>query len=421
MEEFDPKLHSIFIGRHRAQCNACVGENGCADFETYAIGYFDAAKLILRQVLDPQKCHVQDQLVYPILFNFRHGIELGLKFVSKHLEEVGIKPSKPNYGTHELDTLWAMLLEQSGHDRRLQDITERLSSAIDQIHEADPLAQEFRYSVRKDGVPSLKDRSIVDLATVLQLLSFTKDQFEQLFSLVYRIIEERRLGSFTAEFNRSELERLSLELPSRPSWKKTGEFGKVQERWIKKYKLTNRAFCRAIEFIQSHKEFAGNIGQYSELNGIDDDELESILIAARKLRDYEDEYSSKPFQACFHEKEREFFAETGVKLTPGLVTCINALFYLSRDKHLSEVLTQLLDRFSYKDPHTDENILWADFSHVFEKTNFIDCICNSLKLAGRPDLSEKFGVHIKLRDSSTPLIREYSLSDFLDDDESSED
>lgn len=391
MAAFDPKLHSMFEGRHNVQSNACVGENGCSDFETYALGYFDAAKLILKQVLDPHKCLIQDQLVYPILFNFRHGIELSLKHISKSLTRSGITVSEFDNNTHDLQKLWSRFTKQAKQDRRLLTIADQLTPAIEQIHEADPLAQEFRYSEKRDGFPSLEGRKIVDLATVYQLLEYTVSHFNGLFGLSYQIEKERLYGSFTKELNREELEQLSKELPDKSNWSESEEFAKIRTKWMDRLGLSSRTFSKAIEFIEGHREFAGNIGMYSEIAGVNDEDLDRILKAAKKLNSYQKARTELSIESLLSEYERECFEETGVKLTPALVTKINALFYLARDQHLSEEYPQLLKHFEYSESSIEMSQLWADFAHVFEKTTFVACALKALRMVGRPDLADSFG------------------------------
>lgn len=85
MTDFDPRTCNIFEPRHSTHANACVGENGYVNAETYAIGYFQATRLLLEDVLNIKNKRFQDTLVYPILFNFRHGIEISIKQISKVL------------------------------------------------------------------------------------------------------------------------------------------------------------------------------------------------------------------------------------------------------------------------------------------------------------------------------------------------
>ena len=133
MTEFDPATCNIFERRHSVYANACVGGNGYVDAETYAVGYFEATRLLLRLVLNRKNGLTQDTLVYPILFNFRHGIELSIKRVAKVLHDCGISTLHHGKITHDLDSLWEGLKEQSRVDRRLIQSHEDLTPVVRQL------------------------------------------------------------------------------------------------------------------------------------------------------------------------------------------------------------------------------------------------------------------------------------------------
>ena len=77
--------------------NACVGNNGGPyDLYDYAKGYFDATKTLLAHVRD--EGNLIDLIVYPICFNFRHAIELYIKYVITDLAKV--KGTAHKFKTH---------------------------------------------------------------------------------------------------------------------------------------------------------------------------------------------------------------------------------------------------------------------------------------------------------------------------------
>jgi len=69
------------------QLNACVGNNGGPyDLYDYAKGYFDATKILLENIADGGV--LIDLVVYPICFDFRHAVELYIKYVITDLAKV---------------------------------------------------------------------------------------------------------------------------------------------------------------------------------------------------------------------------------------------------------------------------------------------------------------------------------------------
>ena len=393
---YNPAKHSIFEAKHHV-CTACVGENGISDFETYATGYFEAAQLLLVQLLDRKLGLTEDTLVYPILFTLRHGVELSIKHVSRVLAEAELPAPNTDQNTHELKSLWVDLVAQARADRRLVAAMAKLKPAVLQLHEADPLAQEFRYAERTDGAPSLQNHSVVDMVTVLKLAKFTADRFDALFGLAAQVRRERKHGSFTAEFNRPELERLSKQLPPASEWKNSERFAAVKSAWAKRYQLSSRAFGRAVDFIKSHREFAGNIGLAKPFVALSDDTLDRLLSASIKLlaEQAKERLEDWPGEPPFEDPLHTLFAVTRIKLSVSFVSEVNALFYLGRDARMSEEYDCMLEYHSrYTEPASSE-ALWANFVHVFEKMNFAEDLCRGLRMTGHPEIARKFEPKIK--------------------------
>jgi hypothetical protein len=63
-----------------SQFNACVGNNGGPyDLYDYAEGYFEATRLLLQEAQKPGV--LMDIIVYPVCLNFRHALELYIKYL----------------------------------------------------------------------------------------------------------------------------------------------------------------------------------------------------------------------------------------------------------------------------------------------------------------------------------------------------
>src|SRR5262245_9827146 len=76
--------NSLFCPGPNWKLNACVGRNGGpAGFERYARGYFEAgARLVKSLQEDPRGV---DLVIYPLVMNYRHGIEAALKHIARVL------------------------------------------------------------------------------------------------------------------------------------------------------------------------------------------------------------------------------------------------------------------------------------------------------------------------------------------------
>jgi hypothetical protein len=148
------------------QVNACV--NGIDDSMAYQDGYRHAALHLAEHVCDAGRG--MDFLVYPIVYLYRHHIELTLKSIISVAcflldytltEEDDLKV----LGRHDLAKLWNLarpllnpVCEKGGSPALPPDDLEGIDAYILQLHEHDPDGQRFRYATRKlkgQRLPSL--------------------------------------------------------------------------------------------------------------------------------------------------------------------------------------------------------------------------------------------------------------------------
>src|ERR1700730_3063378 len=83
-DQFGDKHNSLFRPGPNSSLNACVGRNGCpADFSRLARGFFEAGNRLVESAKISNKD--VDLLIYPLVFNYRHGVEAALKYLGKQL------------------------------------------------------------------------------------------------------------------------------------------------------------------------------------------------------------------------------------------------------------------------------------------------------------------------------------------------
>jgi hypothetical protein len=160
------KENDLFKGLQNdlADLNACVGPNGGPyDLYDYAKGYFDATQIILANVKDGGV--LIDLVVYPICFDFRHAIELYLKYVITDLAKA--KGSAHKFKTHHtLLKNWKVAkhllkdIETSEEDIALFD------KVIACVEEVDPNGQIFRYPENIKGDKHLQEWASINLAII---------------------------------------------------------------------------------------------------------------------------------------------------------------------------------------------------------------------------------------------------------------
>ena len=129
--------------------------------DDYIDGYKLAVDLLLERVSRPEAEAFLNRVRFPLLFLYRHHIELLLKSVIKHGS--WIDGGNPPPSTHCLGDLWktgraAVEKHWPGVECDALDATE---SCVQELAKFDPNGTTFRYPTDKKGKPMLKD---VDLS-----------------------------------------------------------------------------------------------------------------------------------------------------------------------------------------------------------------------------------------------------------------
>jgi hypothetical protein len=150
----------------RMDFNACVGDNGGPyDLYDYAHGYFDATRLLLKAV--GKTGSVNDLLVYPVCLNFRHAVELFIKYLITDLAKLTRSNAK-FHRSHSLDANWSTAMNMIKRTKLDVDADEikLMTKVVTNIMEVDPNGMIFRYPESIKGDQHLKDWAIVNLAVI---------------------------------------------------------------------------------------------------------------------------------------------------------------------------------------------------------------------------------------------------------------
>ena len=129
--------------------------NNAFSFETISDGYWEAAKIILREMdSNIHKIEKIDTLIYPLFFNYRHSIEAYLKALffnhGNHTDEekqIFLKKG------HDLQSLWSHLRPTLAAGKKHVGSSVKLIAIEDYIKEInkfDPDSMVMRYPVSKD-------------------------------------------------------------------------------------------------------------------------------------------------------------------------------------------------------------------------------------------------------------------------------
>jgi hypothetical protein len=139
---------------------ACINfvddhSSGCA------AGYRSAAELLTKS-LNAEDGWL-DYLVYPIVFLWRHYLELKLKLVVNLLAKEEENP--PSLLTHKLVPLWAEVekrLKANGTDTGQDDI-QLIKQRVQEFEQFDPSSEAFRFTRDRSKKSNLPNRKHVDL------------------------------------------------------------------------------------------------------------------------------------------------------------------------------------------------------------------------------------------------------------------
>jgi hypothetical protein len=141
--------------------NACLRDG---DEYAYRAGYRRGAQLLVKVV--GETARDQDLLVYPIIFLYRHHIELALKRIIRQapylVERPLTKLENDHLEQHRLDWLWqdfkpmaAAISKAAGWDELPAEDVAGIDDYIRQLYEVDPRSYSLRYAHSKKGDPSL--------------------------------------------------------------------------------------------------------------------------------------------------------------------------------------------------------------------------------------------------------------------------
>ena len=122
----------------------------------YSEGYKISAELLEKELIENQKD--RDLLIYPLLFLYRHYIELRCKeIIAVGKEILGTSNYLPK-GGHDLMSVWteAQSILKEVWNQEYQQPKGSIVSKIKEFHNTDLKSDEFRYPVDTEGKNNLE-------------------------------------------------------------------------------------------------------------------------------------------------------------------------------------------------------------------------------------------------------------------------
>jgi hypothetical protein len=188
----------LFRGTEESQTNACInyGRPGLA----YRDGYRTAARALSAQACN--NSYLLDIYVYPIIYLYRHFIEMALKSIFQTaviglLDRKLSSADQTTLGKHDLQALWNMLrpmlaevCKASDHSPLPTADLKGIDAYINQIHKHDPDGQRFRYAITSKAQPSLPNAphniNIRVMASAMEILCSYLEGIENWFDELYQ-------------------------------------------------------------------------------------------------------------------------------------------------------------------------------------------------------------------------------------------
>jgi hypothetical protein len=187
--------------------DACLytGQNDTAK-HGYTEGYRRGAQLLVEHVAE--HASNQDYLVYPVIFLYRHHIELALKNLIRQapylVERELTDPEKSHLGKHRLDLLWAdvkailkEICKKAGWGKLDPDDVEGIDAYIAQLSAMDPDSFAFRYAHAKDGAPSLAtELKRINLRHFAELMERLANYLDGMDAALYELTERKAEAAY---------------------------------------------------------------------------------------------------------------------------------------------------------------------------------------------------------------------------------
>lgn len=269
---------------------ACVGDNGGTTDEDIRNGFKRTVELLTESLKTGSE--VEDLLVYPIVYNARHSIELSLKIAIKMLwrieEKKGIcyseevlKERKKELHTHSIECLYKLACDKKNIDRRIPAYFENIEDMI-YFYYFDEEGDAFKYELNKEDEPHMIKNKISHVSIELLETEFKEvmKKFDDLIYFLDNCIFEYSLGTFTKSLSRADIWDISKRLPVYEEWR-TEKFKEVKDEIKQEYHLGSKEFSDAVNLIKENREFSVNIGCEKVFGSITENELKEYASLVR--------------------------------------------------------------------------------------------------------------------------------------------
>lgn len=294
METIYNKTFTNGSSRGLTRFNACVGNNGKFDGK-YFQGYDLSVKVLCESLMNDTM--EIDQLIFPILFNARHAIELYLKDALYNLFNLNESLEKLNRSmdinvdklqkTHDLSILWQMFESNSVKlDRRIQMYIDFQKEYITDYFDIDLTGETFRYQYTKDNAVHLAKTPLVNTVLFYKRYDELSKSMHKLNRFISQVEIEYYISPYTKTLSPNDLLVISKRLGDISTWKEDA-FKETKAAIKEDYSIGSKELSDAINVIKVTPEYSRFIGIE---NYFLDASKEKILAAIKILNDSTDSY-----------------------------------------------------------------------------------------------------------------------------------
>lgn len=194
--------NSLFNEGPNTHMNACIGSNGGPyDYRAFGQGFFSVADESVNSIRENGPiAPMIDLCVYPIVFNYRHGLELTLKhciIVAKRL----LQDSGEFKLHHDLGKLWRdwLLLEArlSASSRMQESDREYLDAVIEDFSKTDPIGMVFRYPEDMARTLQIDAFELLNLEVLQESMKRSEDILDLVATELDGLADEAELSSYS--------------------------------------------------------------------------------------------------------------------------------------------------------------------------------------------------------------------------------
>lgn len=273
--------------------NACVGNNGKFDGK-YFHGYDLSVKILCKSLFNDT--NEIDQLIFPILFNARHAIELYLKDALYNLYRINeslnfIKSMDIDVDklqkTHDLSILWGMFEDNSIKlDRRIKEFVDSQKEYISDYFDIDLTGETFRYQYTKENAVHLAETPLVNVVLFYKRYDELSKSMHKLNRFISQVEIEYYISPYTKTLSPNDLLEISKRLGHIYTWKED-TFKEIKAAIKEDYLIGSKELSDAINIIKETPEYSRFIGIE---NYFLDATKEKILAAIKILNESTDSY-----------------------------------------------------------------------------------------------------------------------------------